>query len=264
MSKSKPPQTLLLPEQLAGVREKLKRADETIKNLNSEIVTFLNERPKTGFSKDKQKAAQEFVEFYTKRGIPPRFGVLAGEVAHHLRSSLDHVAWMLSDDDYRTRHERWVSFPIAKVKPTTEKELTAYGRQIKGISAKNAVALIDRLQPHHATNATNNPLSILHDLDRKNKHQTLALIVCAWNANVTLKFSTFSTFMIGGGDSLDKQMEREGFSRLPLAPKSELEFSPYVAFDQIGGWKGEAVVPALTHLLSEIARIVDSFAVLTV
>lgn len=75
---------LLDSEQLAGVYEKLKRADESIQNLNSEIVAFLKERPKGGFSEDKQQAARELAEFHTKRGIPLRFGVIAGEIVHPL------------------------------------------------------------------------------------------------------------------------------------------------------------------------------------
>src|SRR6266404_964011 len=93
--------TLLSPEQLAGVHEKLKRAEESIRDLNSQIVAFLRERPEGGFSHDKQKAAKEFAEFHAKRVIPLRFGVIAGEVIHHLRSSLEHIAWMLSTDGYR-------------------------------------------------------------------------------------------------------------------------------------------------------------------
>src|ERR1700724_711353 len=92
---------LLSPEQLAGVYEKLKRADESIQNLNSEIVAFLDERPEGGFSDDKQKAAKQLAEFHTKRVVPLRFGVIAGEVAHHLRSSLEHIAWLLSSDQYQ-------------------------------------------------------------------------------------------------------------------------------------------------------------------
>jgi hypothetical protein len=126
------PKHLLTPDQLAGVYEKLKRADESIQNLNSEIVAFLKERPEGGFSEDKQQAARELTEFYARRGIPLRFGVIAGEIAHHLRSCLDYIAWVLSTEGYRRDHERSISFPIATEKPRTKDELAGYGRKIKG------------------------------------------------------------------------------------------------------------------------------------
>jgi len=83
---------LLSPEKLAGVYEKLKRTEEGIGDLNSQIAAFLRERPEGGLNDDKQKAAKELVEFHAKRVIPLRFAVIAGEVIDHLGSSLEHIA----------------------------------------------------------------------------------------------------------------------------------------------------------------------------
>ncbi|MGA7548588.1 MAG: hypothetical protein WBP65_06155 [Candidatus Sulfotelmatobacter sp.] len=249
---------LLTPEQLAGVNEKLKRAEESIQNLDSEIVAFLSKRPKGGFSDDKQKAAKELVEFHTKRGIPLRFGVIAGEIAHHLRSSLEHIAWLLSTDQYRLDHQRWIGFPIAAVKPTTKDELTTYGRQVKGILSEDARALIERLQPYNAANPADDPLAILHELDREDKHQTLALIVCDWNMTVSIPLSALSTFVISPFYGQEEWRD----SRLAAKPKFEL--APYVAFAQLGRWKGEAVIPALTHLLNTVKDDIKMFAELPI
>ena len=245
------PTHLLAPDQLAGVHEKLKRAEESIQNLNSEIVAFLSERPEGGFSGDKENVAKELAEFHAKRGIPLRFGVIAGEIAHHLRSSLEHVVWLLSAGQYRLDHPRWIGFPIATVKPTTKNELTTYGRQVKGILSSDARALVERLQPYNAANPADDPLAILHDLDREDKHQTLTLMVCAWNATFSFPLSTSSSLMIPRSPFY-KQVEAEGWLSLPLASKPKLDFTPYVAFAQIGRWKGESVIPTLTHLLNTV------------
>jgi hypothetical protein len=252
------PTSLLSPEQLAGVHAKLKRAEESIHDLNSEIVAFLSERPRGGFSANKQKAVKEFVEFHAKRVIPIRYGVVAGEIVDHLGSSLEHTAWMLSTDAYRRNRPTRIGFPIKKSKPATKDELTSYDRQVKGILDKGARDLIERLQPYNAANPADDPLTILHELHCENKHRTLPLIVAPWKMQVTIPTAVFRTFTISGFNT-----EKE-WLKPALTAKPKLEFSPYIAFDKIGQWKGEAVIPVLTHLLNTVRDDVRMFSELTI
>jgi len=248
---------LLSPKQLSGVYEKLKRAEESIVDLNSQIVAFLRERPEGGFSHDKQKAAKEFAEFHAKHAIPLRFGVIAGEVVHHLRSSLEHIAWMLSNAEYRDKHPRWIGFPIFTVDPfaTGDKDkIASYDRQVKGILDNGAVAALDlikELQPYKAMNPADDPLAILQELNNEDKHHTLILIVAPWKG--TLDISTLRTFTISGFNT-----QKEWLDSVAAQPK--LELSPYIAFAQIGGWKGEAVIPTLTELTNKVSIIVKRFS----
>ena len=46
-----------------------------------------------------------------------------GEIIHHLRSSLDHIAWLLSSEKYRREHETAIAFPICTDEPIEKKEL---------------------------------------------------------------------------------------------------------------------------------------------
>jgi integrase len=77
---------ILTPEELVDIREKLKRANEHIHNLDTEITAFLREHPDKPVTDDEHKAEEELWKFYVQRGIPPRFSVIAGEIVHHLRS----------------------------------------------------------------------------------------------------------------------------------------------------------------------------------
>jgi hypothetical protein len=93
---------LLSPDQLEGVYEKLKRADESIQKLNFEIDDFLiKEGLTSSITTYDVDAFQELVKFHSRAHIPPRFSVIAGEIIHHLRSSLNHIAWLLSSQQYR-------------------------------------------------------------------------------------------------------------------------------------------------------------------
>jgi hypothetical protein len=252
------PNLLLSAKQLAGVNEKLKRAEESIGNLNSQIVAFLKERPEGGLSHDKQKAAKEFAEFYAKRVVPLRFGVIAGEVINHLRSCLDHIAWMLSSEAQRKDHPKWIGFPIIATNPPTKDEIASYNRQVKGILHSGALDLIKQLQPYNTPYLADDPLAILNGLNNEDKHHTLILITAPWKLTVTVPAVFRSIAIIG----LDTE-KKEWLDPAP-ATQPKLEFSPYIAFAQIGGWKGEAVIPVLTVLLNKVRDIVGRFSELTI
>jgi len=90
-----PKRSRLEPDQLAGIEEKLERADENILNLGVEINAFIKSSPDAGVANPKANRTQQWINAHKDRVIPPRFGVLAGEIAHHWRSCLDHIAWLL-------------------------------------------------------------------------------------------------------------------------------------------------------------------------
>jgi hypothetical protein len=248
--------TLLSCEQLAGVHEKLKRADESIRNLNSEITAFLKP-PKGVFSEDKEKASHEFLK-HARRNIPPRFGVLAGEIAHHLRASLDHIVWLLSSEQYRRKHETLIAFPICLAKPRKKEEITRYNGKIQGIRSASARTLIDKLQPYNAAHPPDDPLVILHNLDRIDKHQTLILIRSNWSTKLSIPLRLFTWTIIGRPD-LDQKIFTP-----TTADKLKMDFSIQIAFAQLGRWKGEAVIPALTHLSNTIQDYVKRFSELRI
>ena len=80
---------------LDGCRAKLARAHETIQTLKQEIAIF--EQPSAPpFRVARENVGNEFVfRVYGNPELPLRFSVLAGEVIHHLRSSLDYVVHAL-------------------------------------------------------------------------------------------------------------------------------------------------------------------------
>jgi hypothetical protein len=253
---------LLTSDQLAGVNEKLKRAEESIGDLNSQIVAFLKERPEGGLSHDKQKAAKEFADWYGKRIVPLRFGVIAGEVINHLRSSLDHIAWMLSSEEYRRDYPTRIGFPIFTVDPVAvgdKDKIASYNRQVKGITHSGALDLIKQLQPYNTPHLADDPLAILHGLNNEDKHHTLILITAPWKLTMTIPTAAFRTIAIIGLDD-----KKEWLDPAPAAAQPKLEFAPYIAFAQIGGWKGEAVIPVLTHLFNTVRDDVRMFSELTI
>jgi hypothetical protein len=246
----KPP--ILTADELIGIREKLTRADETVANLNSEITTFLKAAPEGGFSQHKHEAAKQWADFHAKHPLPRRFGVIAGEIVHHLRSSLDHIVWNLSSETYRRQHERDIGFPILTDPPDTKEKQRNYERRLAGITSTAALRLIEELQPYKAQNPLDNPLAIVHQLDRIDKHQNLVLVIASFDAVMHVPMALFSQTLLGpfaGG--LEKIRDAD--------QKVQIKVSRQVAFAKFGGRKNQPVIPALTYLVNAIGDVINRF-----
>jgi hypothetical protein len=163
---------------LGGCWAKIERANENIKNLEAEIAAFVRPDPYIVVGNvDHQKNECTFVA--NAKTIPLRFSVLAGEIIHHLRSSLDHLMCALvlqRSNVVNSRH----GFPIC----LNEKDFRAARKtgKMEGISGA-AEAIVERLQPYRNADWRNtvsdNPLSILHQFNNTDKHRLLAVIVSA-------------------------------------------------------------------------------------
>ena len=249
------PALLLTTNQLAGIYEKLKRADENILNLDVEIGAFLKAGPDAGVAYDKRKAAEEWLKFHVEREIPPRLPVLAGEIIHHFRSTLDHIAWILSSESYRRSHERDIAFPVLSQRSKSpERKQSGYDRKIKGITAPSALALIEELQPYKVANSADHPLAIVSDLDNIDKHRALVLVEATFDALISFPTKVVTSRMIGGG-----LKENEDSFSVDPANQSEIKLSRQVAFAQFGERKRQPVVPSLTQLLHALRDIVRKF-----
>jgi hypothetical protein len=125
---------VLSDEAIAGIDAKLKRADESIQNLDSEIRAFISDGPDPARAHDKRQAAEEWWQDRLKKKVPVRFSAITGEIVHHFRSSLDHIVWDLSAVSYRTSNERDIGFPIF-TEPPKQKKLSNYERKVAGIKS---------------------------------------------------------------------------------------------------------------------------------
>lgn len=72
---------------------KLARARENIEALDSEMERFFKESDYPVLPDDDYDTLMKALEYHQVRMVPPRCGVLAGEIIHHLRSCFDHIVW---------------------------------------------------------------------------------------------------------------------------------------------------------------------------
>jgi hypothetical protein len=159
---------------LASCRAKIERAEESIQNLNREITAFLVANPKPyrmvrEFRNDGRQYA--FIAFGNPV-VPARFAVIAGEIVHHLRSSLDHLlcALVVNNGGSPTRQHQ---FPIY-TSPKAFDEACSRGL-IRGV-ADSAEKLIRSVQPYTSETPDDTVLHVIQQFDNFDKHQRLLVV----------------------------------------------------------------------------------------
>jgi|SRR5580693_5135859 hypothetical protein len=244
----------------AGIAKKLERADQNIFNLHNEILKFFSDSKYPVIPHPDAEGWQEAVDYHRALGIPKRFSVLSGEIVHHLRSCLDHLVWYFSSPQSRIDNENSIEFPVYR-EPLTKDQRSRYNRKIEGIANSNVIALIDGLQPYHRGNdAINDPICIIHDMDRFDKHRELTIVTACANATFPAGTSTETirnVMKYRKGETLST----EDFAMAQRAVKNDAKVTPQVAFAQFGNRKDQFVVPALTQLLNAMDSAVDLFAI---
>lgn len=242
-----------------GIAEKLKRADQNVISLQSEITGFIESGMYPVIPHPNDRIWQEAVSYHRNKRIPLRFSVLAGEVIHHLRSCLDHIVWHFSSTEARLKHSGAIEFPIFEAKPLLKKETERYERKVQGISNTNVLQRIKEMQPYSAgTDVTDNFLLIIHNMDRFDKHRELVIVDTS--AEITFPSTREDLWEKAKLYSQGKLPEAEhlAFSR---ALKEQAKVAPGVAFRQFGKWPAYPVIKGLAELFAEVERVVGVFAV---
>jgi hypothetical protein len=244
---------------LHGVYLKLKRADENVINLQAEIDRFLDGCEYPVIPDRNDKRLQEALKYYRELRVPLRFSVLAGEIVHHLRSSLDHIVWTLTDSSYKTpKNESAIAFPILRERPITKDEITYFERKIGGVKHLWAIDLIKKLQPHEAPDPLDDPLLIVHDMDRLSKHRELPLVITS--VNITITSNSAELHAAIWAHTQGRKLSTRENALVTLAVQQHPNPRLNVAFPDFGKRKTQAIVPSLSQLLNYVARVSEGFA----
>ncbi len=89
------------------------------------------------------------------------------------------MAWQLSSAEIQAKFPTRIEFPVCIEEPRscgiTKNKMSSYCRQIQGIASPTALTRIHRLQPYLRENPSRDPLWLIHDMDRIDKHRELIL-----------------------------------------------------------------------------------------
>jgi hypothetical protein len=239
-----------------GVFEKLKRANENISNLESEIKSFFQNGEYAVLPEDNKELLLKAIEYHNKRVIPLRFSVLAGEIIHHLRSILDHVVWESSSEAYRQDFPRRIEFPIVQVRPVKKDDIAGYERKVNGITDCRILDVIDSLQPYNSTDPVDDPLLILHKMDVFDKHRELVLCASTGARELPLVPLPMIEDMLAGKQSRIFGGEA---AQIAFKLKGHGKLIPQVSFSEFGRRPIQPVVSGLMQLNNYIVNAMKRF-----
>lgn len=244
----------------AGIWEKLKRADDNIVNLGSVSLAFLENSKYPVMPDEDSKEWQDAVNYHSDLRIPPLFGVLTGEIVHHFRSCLDHVVWHFSTPQYRLEAESAIEFPVYREEPIGKDKVARFERKIKGITKSSVRDLIMDAQPYkRGSSAADDPICIIHDMDRFDKHRELVIVMgCVGMAfpSDTPDGDIQLLLQYGQGKSLsgdDLRVAKRTF-------KKRSKVTPQIAFAKFGDRETQLVVPSLSQLSTAVSDLINLFA----
>jgi hypothetical protein len=157
------------PATLNGCWEKTLRAGALHRLLHKKWREAITpETYATGLQEDGQPGGY-LVWIEAKQPPPLALSVIVGEIAHDLRSALDHLIWRQAVEHIgeaeAERHYRKIAFPIYD----TSREFLDKAQALKFVS-EDTGTLIESYQPYKRGNGY---LAIVHWLNRMDKHRAL-------------------------------------------------------------------------------------------
>ncbi len=161
---------------LSGIRLKVCRAHHHRNELDRLIQSFLYSNPYTLFIDPNVQEGYKIVRVRKSKQPPEDIGVIVGDIAHNLRSALDHLACQFVIGNGCTPTTQ-TAFPIFSEDPkATEKSLNKWKPMVKGMSPA-AIRFIEDCQPYKIRHLPDpHHLSILSALSNWDKHHDIHAI----------------------------------------------------------------------------------------
>ena len=160
----------------SGCRERLKWIDHALRTLDEDFRVWMLENDPNPITVEYQPEADVHLFRLGSQLPPSRFGIVAGNIVHQVRATLDNLIWQLviANGKKPTSGSRGNQFPIIwELKG--DKTFADYTMNTLAGVHPDHVAVVDWLQPYHSPDATrhDHPLAMLARLSNTDKHQVL-------------------------------------------------------------------------------------------
>lgn len=251
---------------LAGCWLKLDRAKEHLQSLDDEVIAdFSGREPGNRISivLDPHPEASEYRLRIERLPNAPtqRWGIVVGDIAHNLRSALDHLAWQLvaTGDDRTPKRPDWVTFPISSSRDFFRGALNK--PVLPGVRWRQR-ALVYRFQPckrYHRHQSS--PLWWLRELSDLDKHRVIAPLGFALDS-LPLTPTLHDLEIVGIEPNFWVPFEPDAIIAVihvrvtgtnpQMSVDGDLPF--YVAFQQ-----GERAGTSLGLMLGSVQRVLEAF-----
>jgi hypothetical protein len=249
---------------LAGPLARIDRADELVKQLDTTLKAFVATKPYTAEQQPDDNPTNRRYVVTRIQEVPLAVRVLVGEISHHLRASLDLLAYqlLLKEGVTDEKQLRDCSFPIIVNRDLTKpedkrKHDDAIKKAIGGASPR-ALTRIVTLQPC-GSNREWSHLAQIQALDNTDKHRVL---LAAFGSSKLKDF----TFHDGTRTEVFPEAWvplQEGamliLSNVPVDMVIAPNFINDVTFNEPGPVFGKPIVPILKNLSQMTHMTVNAF-----
>jgi hypothetical protein len=253
---------------LEGCRAKIRRAkfhiDELVAVIRSPIITA----PYRARG-EPDPSGREFVIVAEANpdfsGIPLELPLIAGEVAHQLRSALDHLVWQLivSNTGANPKGTR-SGFPIFRTEAGFKKRAA---EMITGVSA-SAEKRIGAAQPYHAGGDAERVLTwILHELNNADKHRLIPVAIehtSVIHVHVHKPDGSIIEVLPRLEELREALHDGAEIARVTVADMEDgatldVPFGFDVAFEQVGSLQRQSATQLLAEIADYVGRLIESF-----
>ena len=165
---------------LRGVRLKLARARSHLEALKDAYDAFCDREPFTVSMRyeDREHTEQAVFHWHVQERPPTAWSVIIGDCLQNARAALEHLAWELSCPEYGGSEPNTdTAFPIYRRRRDYMRMKDGPRSKVRAM-AEPAQKVIEGLQPYRLeAEAHRDPLWILNELARVDRHQVLHVVV---------------------------------------------------------------------------------------
>lgn len=156
-----------VPQRLIGFATRLDRADQTINDIDRGVKHYIANYSHRVIGQFESDPCKYIFRIYGRSEQLGGLSVVAGEVIHHFRASLDNLVCALAEEGGE-RINRSHSMPIKMSRKSFDKACES--GCVAGLSPR-ALEIIEAAQPYHSPDPALNLLAIIDDLDIQDKHR---------------------------------------------------------------------------------------------
>lgn len=228
---------------------KVERANYHIDGLKITINNFLTENEKSIFSHGNPEGGNGSIGI-APLPAPPIFNIIVGDIAHNLRSALDHVAGEITSlSTGGCQKAISVSkFPISTVVKDFQ---SSVAKHIEPHDPEVAAALLREMENSDTWFQVINAINLLNNTD---KHR--AVVVVITSVGIAAEGIRTGGISVGKIESLDGGFLISNFGGQPL----QFDKKPYptilVAFDDGENFDGRSVIDQLVEASGIVARTI--------
>jgi len=255
-------------ERLAMVRLKIERANKHVGDLQTVVRNFLDSNPYEVATK-RDPTTRKLIYYIARANpFPPDIAVIAGDVLHNLRCSLDHLAQQLylvgsGSGSYRDQ----TSFLIAKGAKEFKAGLPG---KVHGMR-QDAIDAICALEPYDRGQGAD--LWTLHRLNNIDKHRLIVPVGSMFQSmDILATLRPMAESRFPKGLAFPQLFIRPADIRFPLKSGDELfidsadaepnqyvQFKFGIAFNEPGIIEGKPIMETLVQFSNRVSGIIEAF-----